>query len=134
MREEEEYPLWSRPLGVGLSTADGHGAVELVRMAVHPDFRGKNRTFPVISSNVLDINRHSTEVSVSQLLIRTAAEWAVLRNCKYLVLTTGRPMYKAVSAYKRLGFSGNELPENVAFSAEASKLIQMHYKSSNHTL
>ena len=134
MREEEEYPLWSRPLGVGLSTADGHGAVELVRMAVHPDFRGKNRTFPVICSNVLDINRHSTEVSVSQLLIRTAAEWAVLRNCKYLVLTTGRPMYKAVSAYKRLGFSGNELPENVAFSAEASKLIQMHYKSSNHTL
>ena len=131
MREEEEYPLWSRPLGVGLNTTPGHGAVELVRMAVHPDFRGKNRTFPVNRSNVHDTN---CEVSVSQLLIRTAAEWAVLRNCKYLVLTTGRPMYKAVSAYKRLGFSGNELPENVAFSAEASTLIQMHYKSSKHTL
>ena len=103
-------------------------------MAVHPDFRGKNRTFPVNCSNELDVKIDGTQVSVSQLLIRTAAEWAVLRNCKYLVLTTGRPMYRAVSAYKRLGFSGNELPENVAFSAEASTLIQMHYKGSKHDL
>ena len=45
-RDEEEYPLWSKPLGVGLSTNLNDGAVELVRMAVDHNFRGKTKKFP----------------------------------------------------------------------------------------
>ena len=126
MREQEEYPLWSKPLGVGLSRDVEHGAVELVRMAVHPDYRGKERKFMCQCLHEKLEDKCKLELSISQLLILTAAKWAVEQRCKYLVLTTGRPMYRAVSAYKRLGFSGNELPENVAFSAEASHLIIKH--------
>ena len=119
-----EYPLWSKPLGIGISPNSRHAGVELVRMAVHPDYRGKDRTFSVIKSNGdLDANKKQ---SISQLLIVTLAKWALETNCKYVVLTTGRLMYNAVSAYKRFGFSGHELPESMAFSAEASHLIDQN--------
>ena len=115
------YPLWSKPLGIGISPNTSHAAVELVRMAVHPDYRGKERTFSVIELND-DMDRNMKQ-SISQLLVVTLAKWALEMKCKYLVLTTGRLMYNAVNAYKRLGFSGHELPESMAFSAEASYLI-----------
>ena len=123
-----EYPLWSKPLGIGISPNTSHAAVELVRMAVHPDYRGKERTFPVIESNC-DVDANM-KLSISQLLIVTLAKWALEMNCKYVVLTTGRLMYNAVNAYKRLGFSGHELPESMAFSAEASYLIDRNFTRS----
>ena len=116
-----DYPLWSKPLGIGISPNHSHAGVELVRMAVHPDFRGKAKTFSVIESNC-DVDANMKQ-SISQLLIVTIAKWALEVNCKYVVLTTGKLMYNAVNAYKRFGFSGHELPESMAFSAEASYLI-----------
>ena len=113
-------------MGVGLTTTEGYGAVELVRMAVHPEFRGKGRKFPVIYFNEKEQTKHNLELSISELLVFTVAKWAVEKHCKFVVLTTGRFMYRAVNAYKRLGFSGNELPENVVFSAEAMDLIETY--------
>ena len=125
-REKEEYPLWNKPLGVGLSTTEGSGAIELVRMAVHPDFRGKSRKFSVKYLREQGQTKDKLDLAISELLVLTVAKWAVEKHCKFVVLTTGRLMYRAVNAYKRLGFSGNELPENVAFSAEAIALIERY--------
>ena len=122
-RDNFEYPLWSKPLGIGLSPNIYHGGVELVRMAVHSDFRGKEKIFSVVDAKSAFESNEDQKVSVSQLLILSVAKWAVKMNCRYVVLTTGKSMYKAVGAYKRLGFSGHYLPENVAFSAEVSTLI-----------
>ena len=125
LRDQEEYPLWSKPLGIGLDPNSNHSAVELVRMAVHQDFRGK--LFSVVGGNIDLVPNGNKKISISQLLTVTIAKWAQEKSCKYIVLTTGRSMYKAVSAYKRLGFSGHELPKNLAFSAEVSCLIEKNY-------
>ena len=123
-RENFEHPLWSKPLGIGLIPNSSHGAVELVRMAVHPDFRGKEKIFSVFKDEDLIDSGQNKQLTISQLLIFTISKWAIETNSRYVVLTTGRSMNKAVAAYKRLGFSGYELPENVAFSAEVSCLLE----------
>ena len=125
-RENYEHPLWSKPLGIGLIPNSSHGAVELVRMAVHPDFRGKEKIFSVVKDEDLIDCGQNKQLSISQVLISTIAKWAIERNCKHIVLTTGRSMFKAVAAYKRLGFSGYELPENIAFSAQVSCLLEIN--------
>ena len=93
-------------------------------MAVHRDFRGKEKIFSVLKDDGIIDSSEKRKLSISQLLVFTIAKWAIERNCKYVVLTTGRSMCKAVAAYKRLGFSGYELPENVAFSAQVSCLLE----------
>ena len=125
-REYYEHPLWSKPLGIGLIPNSSHGAVELVRMAVHPDFRGKEKVFSVFKDKDQIDSGQNKQRSISQVLIFTIAKWAIERKCKYVVLTTGRSMFKAVTAYKSLGFSGYELPENVAYSAKVSCLLEIN--------
>ena len=50
-------------MGVGLNTTEGYGAVELVRMAVHPEFRGKGEKFPLMYSKEKRETKHKHNMS-----------------------------------------------------------------------
>lgn len=127
--EADTTPLWGQPLGIGSSPA-----VELVRMAVREDARGK--TFLVEDAGLLvgentcscqeeqERRGSRAELKVSQLLAAQVAAWAKEQNVEFVVLTTASAFLGTVKAYERLGFSARKLPVNTAFSARADELLK----------
>ena len=98
-------PLWA-PVGVAGTLGDCCKAVELIRMAVHKEFRGKG---------------------AAEMLVTAVAEYAISKGCAHVVLSTGRYMAKAVKAYKRLGLNGHEISQyNVVYGAKSHDLIRLH--------
>eukprot|EP00392_Amoebophrya_sp_AT5.2_P006999 g7011.t1 len=127
--EADTTPLWGQPLGIGSSPA-----VELVRMAVREDARGK--TFLVEDAGLLvgentcscqaeqERRGSRAELKVSQLLAAQVAAWAKEQNVEFVVLTTASAFLGTVKAYERFGFSARKLPVNTAFSARADELLK----------
>ena len=82
--------------------------------------------FPEEGENEARSGNSTKFLSVSELLVGKLAAWTLEKRCHYVVLTTGRFMPRAVSAYKRLGFAGHELPVDVLFAARSVDLVKKH--------
>ncbi|CAD7935876.1 unnamed protein product [Amoebophrya sp. A120] len=128
----DEVPLWQEPLGIPDSarSSTSRGAVELVRMAVAPEYRGRMVVEVGQSLASRENEReHDTQpvrvTKVAQLLAEQVARYAQADlQSEFVVLSTASAMKQAVRAYEKLGFQGRLLVENVAFSARCEDLLR----------